>query len=234
MRHSLLGGLVLRSGDPVGLAQEIWAQLTVYQVMRRAMTEAAETRPGTDPDRVSFTVAREAARDQIVTAEDVMNVTPADNRFTRTVLSALLPKRRARVSARRVKSIQLRYRGGTPDERPLTSKNITHLKIAIHAQTADAPQPKPAAGTTSAAGGKRNLTLQLLRTDPYRIWSVAEIAEGLTVDHYRSLCAQLGLWAKEGLLDKTGRGHYRLNSRWIEEESYPPAQMPDSTYTLTA
>ena len=61
LRHTLLDGLVLRSCDPFGIAQELWAQLALYQILRRAMAEAAETTIGVNPDRVSFTVALEAA-----------------------------------------------------------------------------------------------------------------------------------------------------------------------------
>lgn len=42
---------VLRSHDPVGAEQDMWALLTLYQLLRRTMVEAAEFRPGTDPDR---------------------------------------------------------------------------------------------------------------------------------------------------------------------------------------
>lgn len=65
----MFDGLVLRSQDPFGLDQEIWAQLTVYQALRRAMTEATDTDPSIDPDRASFTIALEAARDQVITAQ---------------------------------------------------------------------------------------------------------------------------------------------------------------------
>ena len=56
LRHTLLGGRVLRSGDPAGLGQEMWAMLTVYQALRIAISEAIETtrhrpRPGQLPDR---------------------------------------------------------------------------------------------------------------------------------------------------------------------------------------
>jgi len=61
LRHTLLDGHVLRSGDQPGLEQEIWALLTLYQLLRMAMVTAVETRPGTNPDRASFTTAREAA-----------------------------------------------------------------------------------------------------------------------------------------------------------------------------
>jgi hypothetical protein len=54
---------VLRSCDPVGVEQEMWALLVLYQLLRRAMVEAAESRPGTDPDRCGFTIALHPARD---------------------------------------------------------------------------------------------------------------------------------------------------------------------------
>ena len=37
LRHTLLQGRVLRSADPNGLRQEMWALLTVYQALRIAM-----------------------------------------------------------------------------------------------------------------------------------------------------------------------------------------------------
>ncbi|MGW6356807.1 hypothetical protein ACWFR5_16875 [Streptomyces sp. NPDC055092] len=41
------------------------------------MAEAAETTIGVNPDRVTFTVALEAARDQLITAESVLPGPPA-------------------------------------------------------------------------------------------------------------------------------------------------------------
>lgn len=49
--HTLLKGRVLRSADPTGLEQEIWALLVLYQALRIAMVSAVESVPGTDPDR---------------------------------------------------------------------------------------------------------------------------------------------------------------------------------------
>jgi hypothetical protein len=68
LRHTLLGGYVLRSRDRAGAEQELWALLTVYQVIRMAMTAATGSVPGTDPDRASFTAALETARDQVAAA----------------------------------------------------------------------------------------------------------------------------------------------------------------------
>ena len=65
LRHTLLQGRVLRSKDPAGLEQEIWALLTLYQALRREMVTAAETVPGTDPDRASFTIALQTAIDTV-------------------------------------------------------------------------------------------------------------------------------------------------------------------------
>lgn len=220
LRHTLLGGLVLRSGDPFGLAQEMWAQLALYQVLRRAMTEAAESVPGTDPDRVSFTVALETARNQVITAEDVLPDHTGPGVLARAVLQALLPRRRARVSSRRVKSTVVRYRSNPADERPLTSRDITHLAITIY--TADpgrSPQhtdlDQLSTLPASAGTGRRDRVLQLLRTDPHRSWKAKEIVHSLGIAHGRSLCTQLGHWVKEGILRKTGHGHYALTEEWI-------------------
>ena len=43
LRHTLLNGHVLRSGDRPGLEQETWALLTLYQLLRMAMVDAVET-----------------------------------------------------------------------------------------------------------------------------------------------------------------------------------------------
>jgi hypothetical protein len=66
LRHTIMAGRLLRSGDPVGIEQEMWALLTLYQALRRVMVEAAESRPGTDPDRCAFTLAFQSARDQVI------------------------------------------------------------------------------------------------------------------------------------------------------------------------
>ena len=63
LRHTLLAGRVLRSHDPEGLKQEIWALLALYQALRIAITDAVTTIPGTDPDRASYQIAVEAAQD---------------------------------------------------------------------------------------------------------------------------------------------------------------------------
>ena len=62
---------MLRSGDRPGAEQETWALLALYQLLRMAMTDATAARPGTDPDRASFTTALQAARDQLTAARGI-------------------------------------------------------------------------------------------------------------------------------------------------------------------
>ncbi|TKA00857.1 IS4 family transposase [Actinacidiphila oryziradicis] len=68
IRHTMLKGHILRSGDPQGLRQEMWAQLTVYQLLRTAMIDATDAIEGCDPDRASFTAALTAARHSVTLA----------------------------------------------------------------------------------------------------------------------------------------------------------------------
>jgi hypothetical protein len=49
----------------------VHALLITYQVLRTAIADAAATVPGADPDRASFTVALNAARDQVILAAGV-------------------------------------------------------------------------------------------------------------------------------------------------------------------
>jgi hypothetical protein len=137
LRHTLLNGRVLRSQDPAGLDQEIWALLTLYQALRREMVLAAETAPGTDPDRASFTTALQAALDTIASPQ----VLPADQplgHIGRAVLGDLLPPRRPRVSTRKIKSPLSRWHRTTPD-RPARSTPLTSITAALN----NPPQPKP-------------------------------------------------------------------------------------------
>ena len=148
LRHTLLDGRVLRSGDPAGIEQEMQALLALCQALRMMMVTAAETVPGTDPDRAGFTIAVEAARDTVTAA---YGITPAGTakaglagHIGRAVLAGLLPGRRLRYSVRTVKCGISRYhtwKAATSD-RPLNSTNITGISITIDPP---APPRKPAA-----------------------------------------------------------------------------------------
>ena len=51
--------------------------LALYQALRRAMVTAVETVPGTDPDRASFTIALETAKQTLTRAAGIITATPA-------------------------------------------------------------------------------------------------------------------------------------------------------------
>ncbi|MGW1564555.1 IS4 family transposase [Streptomyces sp. NPDC002144] len=111
IKKSLLGRRVLRSRTLPGIAQEIYALLTVYQVIRIAIADATSTVPGADPDRASFSIALHTARDQIVQAAGVIAGTTIDlvGAIGRAVLNNLMPARRLRLSPRAVKRPMSRY-----------------------------------------------------------------------------------------------------------------------------
>ena len=153
LRHTLLEGRVLRSGDRPGLEQETWALLTLYQLLRMAMVTAIETRPGTDPDRASFTTAMEAAKDQLTAAAGICPDGPADltGAIGRAVLATLLPARRLRFSARKVKCATSRYLN-RDDGRPPHPAAITAIDITISTPPVDLGPAGPA--TTAAPPGR--------------------------------------------------------------------------------
>jgi hypothetical protein len=139
LRHTLLAGRVLRSEDPAGLEQEIWALLALYQALRRAMVTAAESVPGTDPDRASFTIALQAASETLTRAAGVItDDASVTGRIGQAVLSSLLPPRRPRVSTRKVKSPLSRWNKADP-HRPARSTPVTALTIAVSAPGATTP-----------------------------------------------------------------------------------------------
>ena len=117
LKSSILGGRVLRARTPAGVAQEVYALLTCYQVLRIAITDAIEAAGGIDPDRGSFTIALSAARDLLTQAAGVIADTIVDliGAIGRRVLGNLLPDRRLRVSPRIVKRALSRYPARGPN-----------------------------------------------------------------------------------------------------------------------
>jgi hypothetical protein len=111
IKKTILGRRVLRARTLPGIAQEIYALLTVYQAIRIAITDATSTVPGADPDRASFSVALQAARDQIIQAAGVLAGTTIDlvGAIGRAALGQPMPTRRIRVSPRAVKRPLSRY-----------------------------------------------------------------------------------------------------------------------------
>ena len=133
LRHTLLQGRVLRSCDPEGLKQEMWALLAVYQALRIAITDAVQTVPGTDPDRASYQIAVDTAQTLAVSASNVLTSTDGPvGTIGQVVLANLHPPRRPRVCARKVKSPLSRWNKHPPGK-PRTSKRITKITTTIRA-----------------------------------------------------------------------------------------------------
>ena len=131
LRHTLLQGRVLRSGDPAGLEQEMWALLALYQALRIAITDATATMPGTDPDRASYQIAAETAQVLVTSARNIAGE-PGDlaGDIGRAVLASLHGPRRPRVCPRRVKSPLSRWSKHPPGKTQI-SKKITSVTTAI-------------------------------------------------------------------------------------------------------
>jgi Insertion element 4 transposase N-terminal/Transposase DDE domain len=132
LKSTILGGRVLRARTPEGIEQEIYALLVTYQVLRTAIADAAATIPGTDPDRASFAIALNTARDQVILAAGVTAGTSIDlaGKIGRRVLASLMPARRPRISPRVVKRAMSRYNARGRVDR--TTYKAT-IDIAIHA-----------------------------------------------------------------------------------------------------
>jgi hypothetical protein len=105
MKSTILGGRVLRARTPQGIEQEMYSLLITYQALRIAIVDAGLTHPDLDPDRGSFTVALNAAREQLVLAAGVIADTAIDlvGKIGNSVLDHLMPTRRTRTNPRVVK-----------------------------------------------------------------------------------------------------------------------------------
>jgi Insertion element 4 transposase N-terminal/Transposase DDE domain len=136
LKSSMLGGRVLRARTPAGVLQEIYALLVIYQVVRIAMADAASTRPDTSPDRASFTIAWQAARDQLIGAAGIIAGTVIDLAGVngRHVLAALLPARRLRVSPRIVKRAISKYQARGPSIDRASYKATVGIDILVPPQ----------------------------------------------------------------------------------------------------
>ena len=214
LRHTLLDGRVLRSGDRPGAEQELRALLTLYQLLRMAMVTAVETRPGTDPDRASFTSALEAAREELTAARGICPAGSPDlpGVIGRAVLATLLPARRPRFSARKVKCATSRYLN-RDDGRPHASTAITAIDITVHPPPLSKGRPRrytPARPRPPQPPTRRQLITAIITSQP-RDWSGHELAMLLKVKP-RHMLTQLGEWSRIGFFTRTGFGTCRLNT----------------------
>ncbi|WP_239163560.1 IS4 family transposase [Paractinoplanes rishiriensis] len=131
LKSSILGGRVLRARTPDGIDQELHALLVVYQILRTAMLDATDSRPGTDPDRASLTTALNTARDQIVHAAGVITDTVIDlvGAIGAAVLDNLLPERRVRTKTRMTKRSNSKYQARGPNIDRRSYRATTSINI---------------------------------------------------------------------------------------------------------
>jgi hypothetical protein len=120
----------------------MYALLIVYQVLRTAMTDATDSRPGLDPDRASFTTALNTARDQVTAAAGIIIDTTIDlvGVIGTIVLDNLLPDRRLRIKTRMIKRSNSKYqaRGPNIDRRSYQATTSINI-ISPDPLTADTP-----------------------------------------------------------------------------------------------
>lgn len=131
LKSSILGGRVLRARTPTGVEQEVYALLVVYQLLRTAIADATGTTTGTDPDRASFSIAWQAARDQLIQAANVIADTVIDlvGTIGRHVLGNLMPARRLRVCPRIVKRAISKYQARGPNVDRASYKATVEIDI---------------------------------------------------------------------------------------------------------
>ncbi|MGW7754998.1 IS4 family transposase [Streptomyces violaceusniger] len=227
LRHTIMEGRILRSGDPVGVEQEMWALLALYQALRTVMVEAAESRPGTDPDRCGFTITIQSARDLVVQAAGIIRpagvTTGIAGVIGNRILAGLLPPRRPRISTRKVRSPVSRYAERQDDGRPSASSPVTSLDVAILDPEPDLPTVSHDDRYTPLADRRRGQVVDLLHADPDRHWHTRDLARHLGNITLGTMYRQLDRWAAQGLISKTGPGTYA--SPRTPSKPLPPAQI---------
>jgi hypothetical protein len=126
LKSTLLGGRVLRARTPAGIEQEIYALMLGYQAIRLAIADALFGQDA-PPDRGGFSVALQAARDQLVQAAGVIAGTVIDlvGVIGRVVRAYLLPRRRSRVCPRVVKRAISKHRAKGQIDRTNYQASIT-------------------------------------------------------------------------------------------------------------
>jgi hypothetical protein len=129
LKSTVLGGRVLRARTPAGVAQEVYALLITYQALRTAIADTALAAGDFSPDRGSFTVALNTARDQLVHATGIIAATTIDliGTIGRAVLDNRLPARRNRTSPRVVKRAISKHRAKGQIDR-----NTYKTQISVH------------------------------------------------------------------------------------------------------
>lgn len=136
LKSSMLGGRVLRSRTAAGVDQEIYALLVTYQLLRTVISDVTSA-TGTDPDRGSFTIAWQTARNQVILAQHTIATTVIDlvGTIGADVIAALLPPRRLRVCPRIVKRAISKYQA----RGPVIDRTCHNARLDINILTGEPP-----------------------------------------------------------------------------------------------
>jgi len=129
-------GRPLRGRDPALARQELWATLAVYQAVRTLITRAA-ARTGTDPARLSFTAALDAARRTLPAARDHIDTALAQAETD--ILASPVPERKGRVYPRAVNKPVSPYPSRNGKTSPVSQHSQCTLTITTPATTTQPP-----------------------------------------------------------------------------------------------
>ena len=231
LRHTMLGGRVLRSQDRAGLEQEVWALLTRLSAAAhgdgRRRRDPSRARPG--PGQLHHRPA-DRPRPALITADgtstDAGNEPGTDRTWSgvigAAVLATLLPARRPRYSSRKVKCPTSRYhdrddRGG--DTRPARSTLISGIDITVCPPPTGQMtrhQQRHAARVAARLIGPRLPTRReritaLMACYPGRSWTAPELAPIIAATP-QSMRTQLAEWVRLGVLTRESRGRYILDT----------------------
>src|SRR6266568_3905469 len=141
----------------------------------------------------------------------------------------LLPPRRPRYSARKVKCATSRYLN-RDDGRPQQATAIDHVEITVLAPPPDRPasrasqrrtrKKQPSPPDPNRPSTRREKICQIMTGEPRSDWSGRELADRLGV-HPRNMLTQLAEWTRLGFLAKTGQGRYALPDRPVPASAGP-------------
>jgi hypothetical protein len=111
--------------------------LIAYQALRIAIADAVLARPDLDPDRGSFTIALNTARDQLTAAAGVITDTVVDlvGVIGCEVVAHLMPVRRTRTNPRVVKRAISKFVASSKEGRHHGSSRKATINIDILAAT---------------------------------------------------------------------------------------------------
>src|SRR6185437_13278071 len=184
----------------------------------------------------------EAARDQVIAARGVADSADPDDagRIGRAVLDGLLPARRPRYSARKVKCSTSRYHVRDHErghDRPCQAVTITRVQITIRVPPPDRPAARPRRANQPPGprppcpGSRRDQVTRIMASQPGQDWSGSELASRLGIQP-RNLLTQLAEWTRLGFLSKTGRGRTPCLAR--PDQPPPPPTAPDRNPQIAA